>query len=279
MEQVTGAVERRLPLSWRLRRRYRRRHGRRLSLSHPRTFTEKVHWRMLRDRRGLIAGTCDKLEMKRIAQAAGVPGLRVPATHWAGTDLAELAGLDLPERWVLKPNHRYGLVHLGHGRPDVAALQELTTGWLDEPQSALGEWAYSQARRCFVVEEMISTEPLDDFKFFVFDGQPRLIGMHTGRTAGRHRNRVYSPDWEPVGVPAARPAAEVAPRPERLEEMLAAAAALGRSFDFIRVDLYQVGGQVWFGELTPYPGSGMSRLQPPELDVELGSYWRLPLDR
>lgn len=275
MRRATRAVERRLPLTWQLRLRFYRRHRYPLSLAHPATYNEKLHWRMAHDRRELLAGTCDKLRMKEIARAAAVPGLRVPETLWSGTDLAELAEVDLPERWVLKPNHRFGLVELGSGRPDVAALRALTEGWLDEAQAGLGEWAYSRASRTLLVEEMIGTTPPDDYKFMVFHGEPRIVAVHTDRFTG-HRDRWYYPDWEPAGGTVARPMAELAPPPELLEPMLEAAAALGRPFDFIRVDLYQVDGEVWFGELTPYPGSGMLRLQPPGLDAELGGHWHLP---
>ena len=51
--------------------------------------------------------------------------------------------------------------------------------------------------------------------------------------------------------------------------------ALGREFDFIRVDLYDVEGSVWFGELTPYPGGGLDPFDP-RLDRELGALWVLP---
>jgi hypothetical protein len=74
----------------------------------PLTFNDKVNWRILTDRRPLLEWTCDKLAMKE--RACGVPGLRIPRTYWAGTDLRELAAAELPEHWVLKPNHRTGLV-------------------------------------------------------------------------------------------------------------------------------------------------------------------------
>jgi hypothetical protein len=57
--------------------------------------------------------------------------------------------------------------------------------------------------------------------------------------------------------------------------MLEVAAALGAAFDFVRVDLYDVDGEVWFSELTPYPGGGLDRFDP-ALDEWLGARWQLP---
>jgi hypothetical protein len=56
---------------------------------------------------------------------------------------------------------------------------------------------------------------------------------------------------------------------------LAAAAALAAGFDMLRVDFYEHDGELWFGELTPYPGAGLSPLEP-DLDAFLGAAWTLP---
>ena len=105
-------------------------HGRPLRLRRPRAFTEKVNWRCLHDRREVLVATCDKLAMKQWAAERGGPDLRIPRTLWSGTDLGELADVDLPDRWVLKPNHRSGLVLFGAGPADVPALRAATRGWL-----------------------------------------------------------------------------------------------------------------------------------------------------
>ena len=144
-----------------------------------------MNWRILNDRRPLLEGTCDKLAMKDFArERSDGLALRVPVTYWSGTDVGELASLELPEEWVLKPNHRSGLVILGSGAPDVAALRHETRSWLDERQwTMLGEWAYSLARRVILAEERIGggAVPPATYKVFVFDGVPRLIQVIEGR--------------------------------------------------------------------------------------------------
>lgn len=69
---------------------------------------------MVYDRRPIIGLTCDKLRAKEYAAARGV---NVISTLWSGVDLSELETLDLPELWVLKPNHRTGLVFLAQAGP------------------------------------------------------------------------------------------------------------------------------------------------------------------
>jgi hypothetical protein len=272
--QVPRPVLVRLPLPVKRAVLFREAHGRWPPRS-PRTFVEKVNWRVVHDRRPLIGQLGDKLAMKEHA-ARVLPALRVPRVLWAGTDVAELSGLDLPERWVLKPNHGTMRVHVGAGRPDVAELTRTTTGWLDEPLFRdRGEWVYSQARRLLLVEEFLgSGEPPADHKFPVFGGRVELVQVDTGRF-GTHRRRLYTRDWTPVDVREAVAPGPVTPPPASLDEMLEVAEALGADFDFIRVDLYDVDGQVWFGELTPCPGGGLDRFDP-ELDRVLGAAWQLP---
>lgn len=278
------ALRSRLPVPARRRVMYFKVHRRLLRLHRPVTFSEKVNWRIVRDRRDLIAGTCDKLWMKDYATEVAGELVRVPRTYWAGTDLRELAELDLPQRWVLKPNHRSGHVHFGEGAPDVAQLQRLTADWMHDKQAVrFGEWGYSQARPCLLVEEVIGVPgaPPSDVKFFVFAGGVSLVQVDSDRFSG-HRQRFYTPAWEPLEVRANFPLARPEPPPAALEAMLAAAARLGSAFDFIRVDLYedpgagQGGALPWFGELTPYPSGGLQPFRPRSLDVALGAQWRLP---
>jgi hypothetical protein len=265
----------RLPLPLKRAVLFRRAHGRWPGRP-PRTFTEKVNWRVVHDRRPLIAQLGDKLAMKDHALRV-LPSLNVPSVLWTGTDVAELARRELPERWVLKPNHGTMRVHVGAGRPDVARLQQLTRDWMDEPlYRTRGEWVYSQARRLLFAEEFLGAdgEVPADHKFLVFGGRVRLVQVDTGRF-GTHRRRLYTPDWRPVDVDEAVAPGPVTAPPRSLPAMLEVAERLGSAFDFVRVDLYDVGGEVWFGELTPYPGGGLDRFDP-ELDRVLGAAWQLP---
>ena len=275
VRQFWRAVVVRLPLRFKRAVLYREAQGRWPADRHPRTFTEKVNWRVVHDRRPLIGRLGDKLAMRAYA-AQVCPELKVPAVLWTGTDVAALADVDLPERWVLKPNHGTMRVHVGTGRPDVADLRRITSGWLEEPLfRTRGEWVYSQARRVLLVEEFLgSGEPPADHKFLVFGGRVELVQVDTGRF-GEHRRRLYTRDWTPVDVREAVAPGPVTPPPASLPEMLAVAETLGAAFDFVRVDLYDVAGEVWFGELTPYPGGGLDPFDP-ELDERLGALWQLP---
>lgn len=248
----------------------------------PRTFNEKVNWRILYDRRDRIVAACDKLRMKEMARAA-YPGadLRIPETYWYGADLREAPDLAALPPWVLKPNHSSGHVLFGpDAGTDVDTLLRRTRDWWTRTPLELGEWGYSQARPLLLVEERIPTAdglPPADYKFFVFDGRVELIQVNRGRF-GKQTATFLDTAWNRLPVRwRIFPVADE-PRPAELEKMLEIAAILGTGWDFIRVDLYAVDGAVWFGEYTPYPGGGLLRYKPRRFDKEQGLHWELPTD-
>ena len=307
-----------LPVSMARRLLFRRAYGRGLPLRRPETFAEKINWRMVYDRRPLLSWACDKEAVK--AHVAAVhPDVVIPATLWSGVDVGELAGRELPERWVLKPNHRTGLVYLGRGpTADVTELRRVTRGWLAEEQAGqFGEWAYGGARRLLVVEEWLddaarravrvadpdgpvdtgqadtgraNTGPVDtatagvgpvdvvptDYKFFVYDGVVAYVSEFTGRFVDI-QERIYTAAWEPTDLRFMSAPGPVHPAPVTLDRMRELAGALGRDFDFVRVDLYDLRGRIAFGELTVYPGSGLFPAARPVDDAALGQCWTLPV--
>ena len=160
----------------------------------PRTFSEKVNWRILNDRRPELAWTGDKLEMKERAAALGVES---PETYWQGEDVSTLAGVDLPGPLGSQAEPPVFAGPLRQGEPDIDQLGR--SRWvMDETQSkVLGEWAYSQARPLLLVEEQF--EPggtLFEYKFFVMNGTAVIIQVDVDRF-GDHRRNVYTPGWEP----------------------------------------------------------------------------------
>ncbi|MGA9919802.1 MAG: ATP-grasp fold amidoligase family protein, partial [Candidatus Dormiibacterota bacterium] len=158
--------------------------------THPVSFSEKINWRLLNDRREVIRTSCDKLVTKDKAKALGYA---VPDTVWVGTDVRELGSLRLPTHWVLKPNHGSGLTYFGAGQViDMAQLEADTAGWIEQARHAQrGEWAYSHAKQVLLVEEMLEDGggPPPDYKFFVFDGKPVVACKDESRFS-RHTRRV-----------------------------------------------------------------------------------------
>ncbi len=186
----------------------------------PATFNDKVNWRILNDRRQLLAWTCDKLAMKE--RVSSMTELRIPRTLWVGSSVEELAEIELPGHWVLKPNHRSGQIFFGSGQPDVSSLMTITQEWLRPTEAeCLREWAYSKARPFFFVEELLGVPgaPPTDYKFFVFAGEVAAIQVDVDRHSV-HRRRIYRADWTPLEVTSGEhPLAPAEEPPVNLDEM------------------------------------------------------------
>lgn len=114
---------------------------------------------------------------------------------------------------------------------------------------------------------------IKDYKFFCFEGEPKFLKVDFDRFIDHHAN-YYDMDWNllPFGE------AELPPDEKRIEvcppnfdEMIDVARKLSYGHKFLRVDLYNVEGEVYFGELTFYPASGLERWTDKEIDLKLGN--------
>ena len=65
-------------------------------------------------------------------------------------------------------------------------------------------------------------------------------------------------------------------KPENLDELIRYAEILSKDFPHVRVDLYSVGGKIYFGEMTFTDGAGFDKIKPYEFDLEMGSHFVLP---
>lgn len=157
-------------------------------------------------------------------------------------------------------------------------MAEVAGSWLAEPSRAhMGEWSYGQADRILLAEEMLGTPgtTLLDYKFFVFAGEVTFCRL-TDLGSKPKRVRWYDVEWTPTNyLDSGYALHPVTEPPDTFREMVDAAELLGDGFDFIRVDLFDVGGAAVFGELTPYHAGGLKSMDP-RLDKILGDAWKLP---
>lgn len=247
---------------------YRWRHGRWPDLDAPRRFTEWVQWRKLHERDVALDRLTDKLHAKTLA-AAALGAHHVVPTLMAGRDLPNLPVWPLP--LVVKANHGCNQFVIVRNLSDWARARAAVPSWLARDYGRwLDEPAYRAARRLVLVEPYLGGPgaPLPiDYKVYVFGGRAELVQVHTGRSV-KHRWTQFDRDWRPLSADPvdARP-------PATLSAMLRAAEMLAADQSFLRVDFYEVGGTMWFGEFCLYPGSGLDPVRAAGLDERLGDLW------
>ncbi|SEG21548.1 TupA-like ATPgrasp [Bryocella elongata] len=262
---------------------FRRYHGYAPHIFRPRTLSEKVLHRMLFDRRKHLHVLSGKLESRGFAQRrTGSDQCLVPLVACIRNP-AELREVELPEKFVMKASRGSEMtyIHRGEVPPDIHHLERLCDLWLKDqfPRGTL-EWCYEHAEDVVLIEELLLDEngklPVD-YKIFCFDGIPRYIRTCEARFSDQVTNIFLTPEWVPLEdqTPYFKPALAPPPRPPHLAEMLELAATLSRGTDMLRVDLYDVGGKVYLGELTNTPSRAMMPYPPFEFDLFLGSFWKV----
>ena len=246
------------------------RHGHLPDLQFPTTFTEHVQFRKLHDRDVRLPVFADKVAVKDIvAERIGCEW--VISTLWHGKLLPLKA--EWPAPFVLKARHGCNQSIFVHSNTaNWPAIRRKAARWLGNAYGYwLDEWLYSNIPRGLLVEPFIGEDlqlPID-YKFYVFAGRVEYVQVHLDR-AGRHRWILLDRDWRRVSAQSS----DVDPvAPVNLAQMIDAAEELGRGFDFVRVDLYEVGGHPYFGEMTFYPGSGLDPFNPVSLDRVIGEHW------
>jgi hypothetical protein len=244
----------------------------------PVTFNDHILHRKFYVRDALLTATTDKLAVREyVANRIGSEYL-IPLL--ATAERAELFDWDsLPPPFVLKANHGSGMtIFVTDTRSmDREAVQAVANGWLATSYYEWRrEWAYKHIRPMLLAEEFIGEHGREppDYKFFVFGGRVQMIQVDTGRFSD-HRRRLFTPDWRPIAVTYVYAWSDRSPpRPQQLPLMIELAESLAEPFPFARIDLYEVHGRVYFGEVTHYPEAGTGAFSPVEFDRLLGEVWK-----
>jgi hypothetical protein len=182
----------------------------------------------------------------------------------------------LPESFVLKATHGSGLLHVCRRKSaeSFEAVRAASDRWLAMDFSGLThEWVYHAVPRRLVAEAFLDDgtgAPPADYKFFCFGGQVGMVQVDLDRF-GRHVRNLYTRDFTRIpGELHGCPAGPDIAQPAAFDAAVGIAERLSSEIDFVRVDLYLVGNDVYFGEMTCFPCSGFGALKPRGIDFELG---------
>lgn len=257
--------------------------GKWANLDAPVSFNEKLQWLKLHDHNPLYTRLVDKYNVKEwVADRIG--SQYVPKTFARWDRIEEIDISNLPDRFVLKTNHDCGGIAICSDRKAFdldGAKRKLAEHLRCNYFWGGREWPYKDVEPCIIAEEYLEPNvsgDLLDYKFMCFDGRVRCAFTCTGRAAGDLRVDFFDTDWSHLPFTRHYPNADEPPeRPRRLEEMIEFAERLSKGIPFVRVDFYEQGDRVLFGEMTFYPGSGFEEFAPEEWDEKLGSWIELPM--
>ena len=260
--------------------------GRKLDLKNPTTFSEKMQWLKLYDRRPEYSKLVDKFTVKEyVASIIGneyiIPTLGV----WAKPE--DIEWDKLPNKFVLKTTNGAGssgvIICKNKNVFDrKGAIRRLNKNIKYSDWRIQMEWPYKNVVPRIIAEQYIEPLPelkdLPDYKFFCFNGEPKYCQVISGRDK-RMCIDFFDLDWNhmPFHEPRDYPFADAEPeRPENLEKMSKLSSLLAVNKPFSRIDFYDVGSHVYFGEITFYPTGGIGGFDPEEYDHIFGNLIHLP---
>jgi len=260
--------------------------GYELNLKSPKTFNEKIVWKKIYDRNPLLPVIADKYTVRKyVTETLGkdeAENILIPLLYV--TDKPETIPFDkLPVEYIIKANHSSGrnLIIEQNSEIDQAEIIYKCKEWLKEDFHFFWhEWAYQMIDRQIVVEKLMrdSNGNLpNDIKFHMIHGKCAFIQVDSERFTGHKRN-LYDSDWKALDVIYGFETGKLIPKPEKFDDMLVVASELSNGFDYIRVDLYEIDDQIFFGEMTNYPESGYKKFLPEKYDQIFGELWRIKPD-
>lgn len=260
--------------------------GKHLNINNPKTFSEKLQWLKLNDRKESYVKMVDKYEVKKyVAKMIGdkyiVPTLGV----W---DNVEQIDWDkLPSKFVLKCTHDSGglVICKDKSRFDIdMAKYKLNKALKNDYYSKGREWPYKNVKRKIIAEKYLNTSKDDklnvsdlaDYKFFCFSGKPKFCQVILDRSVDETID-FFNMKWEKcdfLGLAAqnevfAHSKKEI-PEPKNFEKMKYFSSILSKDIPFSRIDFYEIDGKLYFGEITFYPASGFGEFSPEEWNEKIG---------
>ena len=264
---------------------YRVQMGEKLDLVEPKKYNEKLQWLKLYDHNPLYSTIVDKFAVKEyVSKLIGQQYVIKTLGVWDKFD--EIDFDTLPEQFVLKTTHGGGntgvVICRDKNTFDIAAAEDKLNKSLKKDAYLVSrEWPYKNVPRRIIAEEYMEdkkTGELRDYKFFCFDGEPKALFVASERQKRKEPCfDFFDTDYNHLDLRCSHPLADTPPeKPESFKEMLELAHKLSSGFPHVRVDLYEINGKPYFGELTLYHWEGLMPFYPELWNDIFGSWLTLP---
>lgn len=264
--------------------------GRKLNLANPRRFTEKLQWYKLNYKNEQMPYCVNKYRVRGYVERHGLQSI-LNEMYGVYDDPKDIQFDKLPNQFVLKDT-------LGGGSTSVIVVKDMAEFDIHEacavmkkwvasnPETRSGgrEWPYLHQKHQIIVEKYLEQKDGDliDYKFFCFDGKVQYLYVRDGYAKAHDAGKMAFFDGNlrylaNVGMDYCN-IAEKEPAIDKdcIRKMIYIADKLSANFPHVRVDLYDVNGQIIFGELTFFNASGYMNFIPDSFDFEMGERFVLP---
>lgn len=256
---------------------------------HPHDLNEKINWLKFYGDTSKWADLADKYKVREYVKSLSLADTLVKLYgRWDNAN--EIDWESLPNQFVLKVNNGCGdvLICKDKTKLDKEATINIYNKLVTSKYGDVsGEPHYANIKPCIIAEELlditqqgIQSSSLIDYKIWCLNGTPFCIWCawnrngHSADCGIYDTNWNYHPEWS-VFSQTFKEGDSRLPRPKKLTQMIEIASKLSSGFPILRVDLYEVGGKVYFGELTFTSLGGFMDYITPAILIEMGNKVKL----
>jgi len=275
-----------VPDEWSIKHIFRKRVGYDCDLDNPRSFNEKIQWLKLHDHNPLYPLLIDKIRVKEMVSRELGAEYVIPMIGHGYSRFTDIPFDELPEQFVLKCNHDAASTIVCKDKSSFdfeKAKRKIEKALRTNYYHYDGkQWGYKDIKPQVFVEKYMQNgkdAELNDYKFLMFNGECKCIFLYAERFSGYGlKMNSYDSNWNllPFTRHYLNTNSPIV-KPDNLDKMLEVANKLAEMVhnDFVRIDLYDINGRIYFGEFTFYPGGGFEEFYPVEWDYVLGSWINL----
>ena len=246
------------------------------------SYSEKIQYLKLYDRNTIYTNMVDKYESKKIVEKKiGKKHLIETLGVWDKFD--DIDFNQLPDQFVLKCTHDSGgvIICKDKNKLNVKSIKKKINHCLRRNYFLNHrEWPYLNIKPRIIAEKYMVDESgyeLKDYKFFCFNGKVKALFIATDRGIDTKFD-FFDEKFNHLPFKNGHAnASKKIVKPENFKEMIEIAEKLSKNIPHVRIDLYNVNGQIYFGEYTFYHWSGMMPFEPEEWDYKFGKWIDLSL--
>ncbi|MFA5442307.1 MAG: ATP-grasp fold amidoligase family protein [Bacilli bacterium] len=251
-----------------------------LNLDNPIRYTEKLQYLRLfvYPHDDLVIKCAGRASVREYVEDKGYGETLIP-TYGIFNDFNDIDFAHLPASFVMKATHAcaYNVIVRDKSNLDLIPLKKRFAKWLKTNYGKKTlELHYSPIKPQIIIEKFlgeVDSLPIE-YKIHVFNGIAKSMYVVSGRGVDIRYNNYYI-DWTPFDgsqFNGWKKREEEIPIPKNWKEMVKMAEDLGKSFPFVRVDLYNISGKIYFSELTFTPAKGTLILDDDKCDFEMGAW-------
>ncbi|GEA52361.1 glycosyl transferase [Vibrio inusitatus NBRC 102082] len=253
--------------------------GYKLNVENPVSFSEKIQWRKLNQLpKDIIYAECsDKYEVRKFVSKKS--NCKLIPLIGVYDNIEQIDFKSLPDEYVIKTTHDSGTVFIVEKSSKEDYILEIKKKLWLSMQHDYGcesrERHYSNIQPRIIIEKLMldKGELPSDIKIHCFHGEAKFIQV---ANSSHTTNDIYDTEWNELDVVYLNKKSSIVHlKPDNLSELLSISRSLSVDFDYVRVDLYTINNDVYFGELTFAPNRGYAKIIPSEFDIEWGKYWKI----